>query len=76
MLHNLKSNSMRYLGLFGANIDKNNLRKLLLGRRFANNANILVKCWHCGNEHLSADILFKCIKCQSLLELPNEVVHK
>lgn len=36
----------------------------------------LVKCWNCGNQRPSADIQFKCSKCENLLDLPNDVVSE
>lgn len=77
MLHNLKSISMRWIGVFGANADQqtNVLQKPVFFRKFVNCVTELIRCWHCGNENSTAGIQFKCIKCQSLLELPNDVVN-
>lgn len=76
MLHNLKSLSMRRIGVFSANADQptNVLQKLLYFRTIASHAMGFIRCWRCGNEISTAGIQFKCIKCQSLLELPNDVV--
>lgn len=75
MLHNLKGISMRQTGLFGANSDPNNSIKSVFLRTIASYATGLIKCWQCGIENSSAGIQFKCTKCQSLLELPDDVVN-
>lgn len=77
MLHNLKSVAMLWVGVFGANVNQqtNQLRKSLFSRTIANYAVGLIKCWHCGNDNATAGIQFKCTKCESLLELPDDVVN-
>lgn len=76
MLHNLKMRSMPWIGRFGANVDQRSdgLCKLWFSRTIASYASGLIGCWHCGNENSSAGIQFKCTKCESLLELPDDVV--
>ncbi|XP_055306198.1 iron-sulfur cluster co-chaperone protein HscB [Sitodiplosis mosellana] len=75
MLHNLKRLAVFRIGVFGANADHqtNELGKSVLIRTIASYASGLIKCWQCGNENSSAGIQFKCTKCQSLLELPDDV---
>lgn len=77
MLHNLKGVVARRTGFFGANIDENiaGLRSSLFFRAISSYATGLIKCWQCGTENSSAGIQFKCTKCQSLLELPDDVVN-
>lgn len=74
MLHNLKTIVLRQTGTLDANVNTNRLRNTLFCQTIANYTNGLIKCWHCGNENSSAGIQFKCTKCQSLLELPDDVV--
>lgn len=68
MLHNLKGIA------HNVNVNTNRLRSLLFSRAIASYAAGLIKCWLCGNENSTAGIQFKCTKCQSLLELPDDVV--
>lgn len=75
MLHNLKLIALRQAGAFDANVNTNRLGSSLFSRSIASYAAGLIKCWLCGNENSSAGIQFKCTKCQSLLELPDDVVN-
>lgn len=76
ILHNLKSAAIDRIGCFGANAHHQVAvcRKSLFSRAIATYATGLIKCWQCGLENSSAGIQFKCIKCQCLLDLPNDVV--
>lgn len=76
MLHNLKSLAVIGIRGFGANANQwtNQLGKYAVFRTIASYASGLIKCWQCGNENATAGIQFKCTKCQSLLELPDDVV--
>ena len=76
MLHNLKRLAVFRVGGLGANADHqtNELAKSVFIRTIASYASGLIKCWQCGNENSSAGIQFKCTKCQSLLDLPDDVV--
>lgn len=76
MLHNLKSVATRTSQIIGGNADQcaHKLIDSVFFRAIARYATGLIRCWQCGNENSSAGIQFKCTKCQSLLELPDDVV--
>lgn len=75
MLHNLKKSAVFWTSSFGANAE-NKSGKFVFQRTIVNYTNGLIKCWQCGNHNSTAGIQFKCTKCQSLLELPDDVVNK
>lgn len=77
MLHNLKCvATSRTSQAIGTNVDQctHKLMDFVFFRTIACYATGLIRCWQCGNENSSAGIQFKCTKCQSLLELPDDVV--
>lgn len=70
MLHNLKS-----VPNMNAVQCTHKVMDSVFFRAIARYATGLIHCWQCGNENSSAGIQFKCTKCQSLLELPDDVVR-
>lgn len=75
MLHNLKKSAVFWTSSFGANAEHKS-GKFVFKRTIVSYTNGLIKCWQCGNHNSTAGIQFKCTKCQSLLELPDDVVNK
>lgn len=79
MLHNLKNlTKCRTIQVISANSDQCTQKFMdsVYCRAIARYATGLIRCWQCGNENSSAGIQFKCTKCQSLLELPDDVVYE
>lgn len=78
MLHNLKSlatsPTSKIVGTNAVQCTTYGLPVSVFFRTISRYATGLIRCWQCGNENSSAGIQFKCTKCQSLLELPNDVV--
>ena len=77
MLHNLKMVATNRTSKIVGAITDHCTHKLIDSiylRPIARYATGLIRCWQCGNENSSAGIQFKCTKCQSLLELPDDVV--
>lgn len=79
MLHNLKNVAKsQTTQMITVNSDQCTTHKTMNSvfcRTIARYATGLIRCWQCGNENSSAGIQFKCTKCQSLLELPDDVVN-
>lgn len=78
MLHNLKSLvTSRTSQILGANSNHrtHKLMECVFFRSISQYPKGLIRCWQCGNENSSAGVQFKCTKCQSLLELPDDVVR-
>lgn len=80
MLHNLKnlatSQTSKIVGTNAVQCTAYGLTDSVFFRTIARYTTGLIRCWQCSNENSSAGIQFKCTKCQSLLELPNDVVWK
>lgn len=78
MLHNLKSlaasQTSKIVGTNAVQCTTYSLMDSVFYRTIARYATGLIRCWQCANENSSAGIQFKCTKCQSLLELPDDVV--
>lgn len=84
MLHNLKVfRCLATVHKFGGNksaiISANRWDAHLLSRLSSTSTPATptsIKCWQCGSSHSSNDgIQFQCTKCQSLLNLPSQVVQ-
>lgn len=79
MLHNLKRTIISTRnGYFGGNMQSTTTNSMCYAiyRCLSNSTSAQIKCWSCGSVKKSTSIEFKCSKCQSLLDLPKNLVNK